>query len=298
MRVLVVVNKWWECDPALASMVNDNTRPPDSPWPDPLRPARPRPELAKEPNENPIPRAIFPYKNFSAEVWCVSDLLDSFSIPQQSSSQRKAGLLHKIFDFGPSPDLVVAVGTASTPDPAVNRNGGVVIGTSVFMNNGKPGGSNPDSDLNLPSFDQLLESSIAPETFRKLATLDNVSVLNRFLAVPLNPSALPDISIGFGDVALGTINVSQSSDYATCDPLTITAFSGLQSKARAVSLETTHGLIRVQSDSPFVFVSGIVNRYQQFGVDVVPRLDAQNTVGAHNAGVAVSWMLSSLDEQF
>ncbi len=298
MRVLIVVNKWWECDPTLASMLNDNTRPPDSPWPEQLTPARPRPELAKDLNQNPVPRAIFPYLTFSAEVWCVSDLLDSFSSQQQSSSERKAGLLHKIFDFGPSPDLVIALGTASTPDPAVNRNGGVVVGTSVFMNNGHPDGSNPDSNLNLPSFDQLLESSISPETFRKLATVDNASIVNRFLPVPLNPSALPDISIGLGDVALGTINVSRSSDYATCDPLTIKAFANLQSKARAVSLETTHGLIRVQSKSPFVFVSGIVNRFQQFGVDVVPRLDAQNTAGAHNAGVAVTWMLSSLDEQF
>ncbi len=297
MRILVVVNKWWECDPALASMLNDNTRPPDSPWPEELKPPRPRPELATEINQNPVPRAIFPYKNFNAEVWCISDLMDSFSPAQQSSSERKASLLHKIFDFGSTPDLVIAVGTASTPDPAVNRNGGVVVGTSVFMNNGHPNGSNPDSNLNLPSFDQLLESSISPETFRKLATVDTASIANRFLPVPLNPSALPEISIGFGDVALGTINVSQSSDYATCDPLTIKTFASLQVKARAVSLETTHGLIRVQSDSPFVFVSSIVNRFQQFGVDVVPRLDAQNTAGAHNAGVAVTWMLSRLDQQ-
>jgi hypothetical protein len=297
MRVLVVINKWWECDPALASMLNDNTRPPDSPWPEQLQPARPRPELAKEINQNPIPRAIFPYRHFNAEVWCISDLLDSFSTQQQSSSERKAGLLPKIFEFGPSPDLVIAVGTASTPDPAVNWNGGVVVGTGVFMNNGQPNGSNPDSNLNLPTFDQLIESSISLETFRKLASVDNVSIVNRFLPVPLNSSALPGISIGFGDVALGTVNVSQSSNYATCDPLTIKAFDGLQTAAKAVSLETTHGLIRVQSDSPFIFVSGIVNRFQQFGVDVVPRLDAQNTAGAHNTGVAVTWMLSSLDEQ-
>ena len=66
----------------------------------------------------------------------------------------------------------------------------------------------------------------------------------------------------------------------------------------SVSLETTHGLIRAQFGvSAFLFVSAIVDRFQRFATDVVPRLDAQNTIGAHNAGVVVTWVLSSLDQQ-
>jgi len=294
MRVLVVINKWWECDPALAAMLNDNTRPPNSPWPSDLKPARPRPELATEHNDSPVPRTIFPYKNFSAEVWCISDLLDGYLPNQQSSSQRKAELLSKIFQYGEMPALVIAVGTACTPDQT-NLNGSVVVGTSVFMHNGHPNGANPDSNLNLPVFDKLLESSISEEMFQKLATIDLTTITNRFLPVPLNPSPQPVLSIGLGDVALGTINVSQSADYEAADPLTLQAFQGLQVAAKAVSLETTHGLIRVQSESPFLFVSGIVNRFQQFGTDIAPRSDAQNTAGAHNAGVTVTWLLSSLD---
>jgi hypothetical protein len=253
--------------------------------------------LMTKPNDAPLPRATFAYKNFAAEVWCISDLLDSFSPSQQSSSERKAELLPTIWKYGENPGLVVAVGTASTPDAAVNRNGGVVVGTNVFMHNGHPNGSNPDSNLRLDVFDQLIESSIPSEMFRKLATVDGTSIASRFLPVPLNASILPEISIGVGDTALGTINVSQSADYATCDPLTRQAFDALGTKVRPVSLETTHGLIRIQSDSPFLFVSGIVNRFQQFATDVVPRMDAQNTAGAHNAGVAIAWMLSSLDQQ-
>ncbi len=293
MRVLVVVNKWWECDPALAAMVNNNTRPPNSPWPKLLRPARKPPELVHHRNESPEPRAVFEYRSFSAEVWCISDLLEGYTAEQQSSSQRKAELLGKIFQ-GQSAGLVIAVGTASTPD-MTNRNGGAVVGTSVFMHNGHPNGSNPDSNLNLPVFDKLVESPISAAMFAKLAAADTKTAANRFLPVPLHPAPEPALSIELGAVALGTINVSKSADYATADPETLHAFQALGTSAQPVSVETTHGLIRIQSESPFIFVSGIVNRFQQFGTDVAPRMDAQNTAGAHNAGVAVTWLLAALD---
>jgi hypothetical protein len=298
MRVVVVINKWWECDPALAAMLNNNTRPAGAPWPTALQPTRRVPEQANEQNLDPIPRAVFGYKNFSAEAWCVSDLLDGLTTDVQSSSEQKAKRLHKIFEYGERAGLVIAVGTASTPSVGVNRNGGVVVGTSVFMHNGYPNDTNPASNFESKSFDRLIESSISPAMFEKIQSMDTVSALNRFLPVPLNPSLSVDISIGMGDVALGTINVTQSADYTTKDPLTIQAFQALGTKAVPVSLETTHALIREKAeDSPFIFVSGIVNRFQQFGTDVVPRLDAQNTIGAHNAGVVVTWMLSSLDAQ-
>jgi hypothetical protein len=297
MRILVIINKWWECDPALAAMLNDNARPPDSPWPDDLKPARMRPELAKVPNVNPVPRGIFRYKTFGAEVWCVSDLLDSLSTIEQSSSEQKAKRLHRIFEFGEKPGLVMAVGTASTPTGGVNWNGGVTVGTNVFMHDGFPNGSNPASKLNLPEFDHLMESTISAAMVERVRSMDVSSALNRFLPIPLNPSPRADISIGLGDVALGTLNVTNPADYATRDPVTVQVFKTLRTTASPVSLETTHGLIRLYSgDCPFLFVSGIVNRFQQFGTDVAPRQHAQNTVGAHNAGVVVSWMLSSLDK--
>ncbi len=126
--------------------------------------------------------------------------------------------------------------------------------------------------------------------------MDVNSALTRFLPVPLNPSPKVGISIGLGDVALGTINVTSSSDYAAKDPLTVQSFQKVVTTASPVSLETTHALIRIHSGyCPFLFVSGMVNRFQEFGNDVAPRPHSQNTAGAHNAGVVVSWMLSSLD---
>lgn len=295
MRVLVIVNKWWECDPALAAMLSDNTRPPNSPWPADLQAARRPPELSA-PNSNPVPRAIFCYHTFTAEIWCVSDLLDGVPSNLQSSSEEKYKRLTTIFK-GDVPGLVISVGTASTPHFGINCNGGVTVGTNIFMHNGCPHGSNPDSNLDLPIFDAIVDSSIAESTFDRIRRMDVTSALNRFLPVPLNPSPSVDVSIGFRDVALGTVNVTNSRDYTEKDRLTVQAFAALGQMANAVSLETTHGLIRARAgECPFLFVSGIVNRYQRFGTDVASRADAQNTAGAHNAGVVVTWMLSILDQ--
>jgi hypothetical protein len=296
MRVLVIINKWWECDPALAAMLNDNTRPRNSPWPDDLKPARPRPEITKAQNCDPVPRATFRYRTLTAEVWCISDLLDGLPPNLQSSSEIKYERLGAIFE-GDKPDLVIAVGTASTPDSGVNCNGGVAVGTGIFMHNGCPNGANQDSNLNLPIFDQLIPSTIALPAFERIQRMDVTSALNRFLPVPLNPSPSVDVSIEFGAVALGTINVTDPKDYAAKDLLTVQAFREHVGTGVRVSLETTHGLIRVRAgESQFVFVSGIVNRFGRFGTDVAPRADAQNTAGAHNSGVVVTWMLSSLDQ--
>jgi hypothetical protein len=301
MRVLLIANKWWECDPALSAMLSNNARPMGSPWPDVLHASRKVPEQMPEFNHHPQPRAIFTYHHFRAEVWCISDLLEHYSSADQSSSEIKAEVLHHPFGYTEErreheePGLVIALGTACTPIATQNRNGCVDIGTSVFMNNGRSVCPTSVSNLTKAPFDQLLSSSIDPKMFAAIAAMDVTSAANRFLPVPTNASAVTNVSIGFGDVALSTINVTDPAYYAAGDNLTLQAFSSLKSNAQPVSLETTHGLIRMQSDSPFLFISGIVNRFQQFGVDVSPRSNAQNTAGAYNAGVAAVWMLAALD---
>ena len=75
-----------------------------------------------------------------------------------------------------------------------------------------------------------------------------------------------------------------------------------RSRVRTTSryrLKRRTGLIRVQCDSaknPFLFVSGITDRFGFFDSDNAPRSDAQNTAAAHNAGVVVTWLLASLDK--
>lgn len=142
-RILIVVNKWWECDPVLLALTSNNARPLISPdvsplgWPQPLQPTRPRPEPNSPPKENPnpLPRAIFHLNNVDAEVWCVSDLLEHLADTAdfQSSSEQKKRYLPRTFR-GAAPALVIAVGTAGYPfaeDEAPSENGSVVVGTGV-----------------------------------------------------------------------------------------------------------------------------------------------------------------------
>jgi hypothetical protein len=243
----------------------------------------------------PVPRAIFTYKTFNAEVWCISDLLEHLDPSLQSSSEQKAKYLPKMFSDGPSPDMVFAVGTAEFPDPVVSENGNVVVGTKVFMIDGHPNGSNPSSKWTRGPFEQLIDSTLPRSVFSNLVNFDVPLAANRFLAVPLAPATAPWVVADFNNVALGAVNVTDYSEYGLIDPLAAKIFWSKPREGKAASIETTHGIIRVQSDSPFLFVSGIVDRFGYFDQDVNPRSHSQNTAAAHNAGVVVSWLLSRLD---
>lgn len=87
--------------------------------------------------------------------------------------------------------------------------------------------------------------------------------------------------------------------YNEKDEEALGAFTANHSFADGPSLETTHGLIRVAfGDSPFMFISGIVDRALDFHEDVSPRSYAQNTCGADNAGIVSAWMLPKTDQWF
>jgi len=294
MRIVVVINKWWECEPAIAAMLNSNACPADHPWPDPLH----SPQQRGSTKVFVSPRAVFKYANFTAEVWCVSDLLNDATDPAcQSSSSLKAQRLPLIFADKPAPDLVLAVGTASSATETRNRNGGVAIGTGVFLHNAHPGGENPSSTWDGPS-DRLIGSSITTSLFAKLASFDAGSALLHFLPLKRNSSDAPVATVGFTDVALGTLNVTNYGDYKFKDPETVAAYAASGCRERPVSVETTHGLIRLSCpDAPFMFLSTLTDRFTYFDADVsTPVLgDAQNTAAAYNAGVTLRWMFANLD---
>jgi hypothetical protein len=297
-RAVVVVNKWWELDPALMAMLNDNARPANSPWPDPrtFQPYRQRPKSPSPENLHPVPRAVFQYRGFTAEVWCISDLLEHLPNELQSSSEQKAALLPRIVNYGARPDLVLAVGTAGAPYEVPNQNGNVVVGTKVFMHDGHPNGSNDKSKWSEGPFDQLIESTLDPQLFAGIAQFDTSTPARRFLAAALVPAPATTILMEFGNAALGTLNVTNYAEYTALDPQTVQTFQSVRRNGTAASLETTHGLIRVKCGSPFIFISGITDRIGHFDDDVAPRSHAQNTAAAHNAGVVTSWLLSRLDQ--
>lgn len=309
-RILVVVNKYWECDPVCWVLTNsyiNNNGQCNIPvvWPD----------LMTYPSNGAVnqwyqaPRMVINAAQNSIEVWCISDLLSRFpnTSQYQSSSQVKMSVLSEIFEFSTAPvDLVVAVGTASSGPfyptyqggPQTNINGSVVVGSKVFMHDGHPASDpNQYSQWRCPYFDQLMNSSVRLDRFRSDA-LKNIETL--LLCPPTNPATNGQhIYINESYVAIGDINVTDYTEYEKKDKAAGDAFvKYCPGNPNGVSLETTHGLIyatardHFQGDPPFAFVSGVVDRYTCFNTDVNPKIYAQNVSGAHNAGVAVASMVA------
>jgi hypothetical protein len=295
-RVLVIANKWWECDPILNMLLSNYANSASGlGWPGFLNHPHHRPDKTNPPAERswPVPRATFTLSNIIVEVWCVSDFLEHLPDEQeyQSSTKRKIEQLPRIF-VGQRPDLVIAVGTASFPGET-SENGNVVVGTNSFLHNADP--KNPYSDWNDGPFDTVIDSALDQSAFASITSIDS-TVLDRFLVAPLNPATERKLIAECSYVALGTINVTDPKKYALADKETREAYETRNNPELAKSLETTHGLIRVQSEASFIFVSGIANRLGHFGDDVYPRLYAQNTTAAHNAGVVLASMIPKIDD--
>lgn len=81
-------------------------------------------------------------------------------------------------------------------------------------------------------------------------------VLGRFLVEPLDPAPATLLLARSDFVAVSEVNVTDPREYADMDAASLGAFSQQNNVSLGRSLETTHGLIRAQSDAPFVFVSG------------------------------------------
>jgi hypothetical protein len=306
MKIVVLANKWWECEAMLTAMVNANAFPPalsdgsiSSPWFDSLSSPR---SQATDAN-NATSRAVFSYtqKNtvlFTVEVWCVSDLLEKTDPSTSSSSAKAAHLKEKLFKPGTVlPDLVIAVGTAGTATELPNRTGGVAVGGQVFLHNAhlpNTQDANPKSTWSDPLQETLITPSIDKLFFKQIAAFDSASALLHFLPLKRNPSSSPVITTGREDVALGTLNVTDYNEYKFKDPETVASYLAQRHHAIPVSLETTHGLIRLGCDpAPFIFVTGITDSFLHFDEQVgVPALaDSQNFAAAYNTGITVRYML-------
>jgi hypothetical protein len=305
-RVVVVINKWWECDPVMAVLFNDNLRPADKlGWPielgHPHRRNNPMTPISSSSSPTPKARAVFELDGVKIEVWCISDLLEGFPDAPiyQSSSEIKAAQLPKLFPSDAPADLVIAVGTAATPT-VLTYNGCVVLGTKTFIHNAHPSGTNSNSKWDGGPFDQLISSRLSAKCFAAMTAFETSTkpaVTTRLLTARLNPSPWPHVRADYNFVALGSVNVTDYNEYATTDAQAVQAYKDKKLDLDCQgSLETTHGLIRVCSnDAPYLFISGITDRVGFFDVEVNPLSNVQNTVAAHNAGVVLAWMLPLVD---
>jgi hypothetical protein len=181
-----------------------------------------------------------------------------------------------------------------------NRSGGVAAGGQVFLHNAhlpNTDDANPKSTWDDPRQETLIPPSIDKHFFEQIAAFDSAGALLHFLPLRRNVSSSPIITAGLTDVALGTLNVTDYNEYKFKDPETVASYVAQGHTAIPVSLETTHGLIRLVSDpAPFLFVTGITDAFLHFDEQVgVPALaDAQNFAAAYNAGITVRYMLAGL----
>jgi hypothetical protein len=305
-RTLIVVNKYWECDPVCWVLTNKYLN-------DCCKITLPWPQLINYPSYGPVatvpttPRLIYSTTTTQVEIWCISDLLSIFpNTPDyQSSSQKKMEVLNKIFAYSDLPvNLVVAVGTASSgpfcpPQQQNNINGSVVIGSKVFMHDGHPvTDPNPYSAWRCTYFDQIMSSTVSASLWKGLggSTLETA-----LLCPPTYPATNGQHIYTDGNyVAIGDINVTDYTEYPTKDKEAGQTFI-LKNPGNndGVSLETTHGLIYAtardyfKGDPPFLFVSGVVDRFTMFNIDVNSKVYAQNVTGAHNAGVVVAQIVAN-----
>jgi hypothetical protein len=98
--------------------------------------------------------------------------------------------------------------------------------------------------------------------------------------------------VGNGFISIGHVNTINYDDFSWSPLRAVESFNDNASGSGEIgSIESTHGLIRLISDAPFLYVSGIAATVGLFNIQVTPRVYAQNTVAAHNAAIALAWLL-------
>ena len=301
-KIAIVANKWWEADPLCAVLRHEEARPgvfknlkfqrypTDRARPDSNAPKTPRPD---DPPRQA--RLSFELEQCEVEVWCIEELMNLTS--NASSSAEKERVLKPALAES-NPDLVIAFGTAGSAEH-VSINGSVVIGTRVFIHN--PFASDSGSwDPPAQHRGQVMQSAF--ERDRKIAKIftdsSRYNAEVRMLRSPIQAAEMPVICVGDGFVSVGVVNVTNYDDYAWADKEAISKFEEYNSKSRSGQvgcIETTHGLIRcMRLETPFIYVSGIADTEGLFAYHVTPRKYAQNFVAAHNAAVALGWLLPEL----
>jgi len=294
-RILVVANKVWELHPLLNAISNPRFQLDTY---NPYLPEELHPVWRWSYGDPPRPRALVELDHTSIEVWCIADHMDPEK--SHSSSEEKNRIFPGILDYRDAdPALVVAFGTASSsPDLDSSANGSVVAGSKIFIHDGHPESDpNPESRWRTPAAGHLLESSLDPSFFNLFEEIRE-KVEKKMLLASVRPAQPPRLGAAYDYVGLSTVNITDFREYATQDVAAVATARGSGVTDPIRSVETTHGLIRAQSEAPFFFVSGIPNRFGKFEDDMGEKSYAQNYAAGFNAGIAVAHLLPGLDAYF
>jgi hypothetical protein len=285
--IVIVANKWWEVAPLIAAVQNPDAIPATF---------APASVAGASGPAGPHPRLVTHCSGRSLEVWCIQDFMDpSLS---ESLTWEKARVLPRILGGPVTPRLVIGLGTAACPAGSGN-NGSVVVGSSVFVHDPyaepRPDSHPPDPAMHWrhDELDRVIPSSAEP-LLAHVGSDVRGEVEKRLLRPPSGAASPPQMSVGPNLVGLGVVNVTDYHDYTWTDDEAMKRFAALGTDGVAASLETTHGVIRLVLDRPFVFVSGFANAVGKYGDEVSPRKYAQNLAAANNAAVAAAWMVHAL----
>jgi len=295
-RVLIVANKWWEADPLCGVLIHDVAKPLALTnlrylrYPSP-RSAKPEAGAPRPADPKPEPRLVFDCSGATIELWCIEELMNPAE--SSSSSLEKARVLPGAINFARTPDLVIAFGTAASRE-GVHTNGSVVIGRRVFIHDPHASATDRSGLWTPPQAGQLIDSALPVQMFAQLDEQSRYAAEARFLKPPIGPADPPLVLLSNGLIALGVVNITNYDDYAWADKDAVEAFQAAKTRAQIGSIETTHGVIRSVSEAPFIYFSGITDMEGLFAYQVTPRVYAQNFVAAHNAAIALVWLLPCL----
>lgn len=283
LSVAIIVNKNWEAEPLLAGMCSNEFRPSTLAFPQVLSSLQDRKFSSDQ------PRAVFSIPLLlEVKVWCVQDLMDKSK--SSSSFQEKYRVLVPLLEKE-KPGLVIATGTAGYPSET-SYAGNVVVGAGFFVHNGHPG--NPLSDLKHPDFEKFLAVNVNPKVFDIFTPAFKTKASALFLKTPVSASVRPAILASQYYCAIGSVNVTDYGEYTWVDKEAIASFRKVENKLPVGSIETTHGVIRLSSGQPCLFVSAIADREGHFDLEVTP---GQNYTASFNAGLVLGHFINDLAEK-
>jgi hypothetical protein len=228
----------------------------------------------------------------TVEVWCLEELMNPAE--NSSSAAEKARVLPTAIASGTTPDLVIAFGTAGSRQ-GLHINGCVVVGRRVYVHDAYEAEVDRTGMWTPPKANMVIESDLPAGVIQGISSESKHSAEARFLPPPVAPANPLLVMAGNGFISLGHVNCTNYDDFSWSPQRAVESFNDNASGPGEIgSIESTHGLIRLISEAPFLYVSGIVDTVGLFNVQVTPRVYAQNTVAAHNAAIALAWLLSDV----
>jgi hypothetical protein len=281
--LIVVVNKWWEAAPLVGVFQHADASPAEL-----VDVGRTMGSGAS----GQVPRLTLNCKGMRVAVWCIQDWMNPDESP--SLTLEKVRFLERLKASGGTPQAIIAMGTAAFPSKD-SRNGCVVVTGKYFIHDPFRNARPEEKRWTPLTADTVIESRLNDSLKSLVATVRN-SVNTRLIQPPLSPASPPEMICEKVGCNLSDVNVVDPSLYAEADGATLEAFAQAAPDAIAISMETTLGVICQILDAPFAIVSGIANRVGAFPTEVGPRPYAQNFVAAHNAAIAVAWLMPAIAE--